>query len=733
MKKKILIMIAVLVVFGFYVSGDNNYKEVKVINNNYYAPDFNVKEGNYFIDDKYIKAVSPKTKKSDFVNHFEFYEGSSNLKCNNGTDYVGTGCSLQSKGSTSGSDWNDVIITGDIDGNGINSITDIVKIAMHAKEKEKLTGAYAIAGDVDYDSELLLKDSSRLASYVIGDVEIPLPKETTHKNVIHLYDDSILLVEGGTKDIKYSVSKKGVTISSFVSENTAVATVSTSGKVTAKKAGSTNIKITASNGDVKTLLVNVTDEILPTGVSLSNDNLSLKINDTKTLTATVSPVNATNKSVKWSSSNSDIVSVDSNGKLTAKGVGTATITVTTVRGGKTATCKVTVYIPVTGVSLNKTSLTVDPDETSTLIASVQPNNATNKNVIWSSSNSEVASVDSNGTVVAKKAGTTVITAKTEDGSFKSTCNVVVNNVTISVTGITLNKSSLSLSKGGSETLSATVSPDNATNKNVIWSSSDNNIASVDSNGKVTAKLAGTVNVTATTKDGSFKATCKVDVKVGNNGYTVLINPSHQVTDRTITGSKYPNEKASMFALANVLKTRLENNGYTVFMTPDNGNVEAGDGCFDDTQNTWGTCGYRQIRYLINKSNTSQTIYLALHSNMASFVNTINPSAGSGPFVGPMVLYKDTKASTGGVLASNVCDSVRSVYSNNNMTLSKQFSCPTPQQYYEPNMYYDSGGMGIAILLETGFHDNPVNQKFIEDNHSKISDGIIVGINKYFGL
>lgn len=166
-----------------------------------------------------------------------------------------------------------------------------------------------------------------------------------------------------------------------------------------------------------------------TGVSLDTTTLSFNaIGQSKTLTATVEPANASNKDVIWSSSNTAVATVN-NGVVTAVGEGTAVITVATEDGGKTATCEVTVslgaIIPVEGVSLDTTSLNMTKiGQSAQLIATVTPANATNKNVTWSSSNTDVATVE-NGVITAVGSGTAIITVTTEDGSKTATCTVTV--------------------------------------------------------------------------------------------------------------------------------------------------------------------------------------------------------------------------------------------------------------------------------------------------------------------
>ena len=252
-----------------------------------------------------------------------------------------------------------------------------------------------------------------------------------------------------------------------------------------------------------------------TGVSLNKTTLTLNIGASETLTATVAPADAANKKVTWMSGNEAVATVDANGKVTGVKAGEATITVTTEDGGKTATCKVTVSdkeVKVTGVKLNKTATSLLVGDNETLVATILPENATNKKVTWKSSDTAIATVDAAGKVTGVKAGEATITVTTDDGGKTATCKVTVSNKEVNVTGVTLNKATLTLIEGASETLTATVAPADATNQKVTWKSSDAAVATVDTNGKVTAVKAGEATITVTTEDGGKTATCKVTVK-----------------------------------------------------------------------------------------------------------------------------------------------------------------------------------------------------------------------------
>ena len=245
-----------------------------------------------------------------------------------------------------------------------------------------------------------------------------------------------------------------------------------------------------------------------TGVRLDKTSLSFTgTGSCQILTATVSPSNATNNTLTWSSSNTSVATVFY-GVVEAVGFGTATITAKS-NNGKTASCTVTVNpIQPTGIKATpETSTLYGLNGTVKLSANVMPSNATNKAVTWSSRNTSVATVSSDGTVKAVGYGTTVITAKTVNG-LTSNCTVTVNP--IAVTGVSLNKTSLSFTgTGSSQTLTATVSPSNATNKTLTWSSSNTSVATV-SNGVVKAVGFGTATITAKSNNGKT-ASCSVTV------------------------------------------------------------------------------------------------------------------------------------------------------------------------------------------------------------------------------
>lgn len=254
------------------------------------------------------------------------------------------------------------------------------------------------------------------------------------------------------------------------------------------------------------------------GVALNKKVATVNVGKKVTVKATVTPANADNKTLAWTSSNTKIATV-SNGVVKGVKAGRVIITAKTTDGSNiSATCTVTVKQPVTRISLSKKA-TMYTGKKLTLKAKVNPANASNKALTWKSSNTRIAKVASNGVVTGVKAGTVKITATAKDGSRKSaTCTVTVRQ---SVSKITLSKTNVVLpKKGSSYNVRVTVAPKNAYNKNVAVKSAKTKVAKVSASTvksgktvKITAVKKGTTKVVFTAKDGSKKsAICKVTVK-----------------------------------------------------------------------------------------------------------------------------------------------------------------------------------------------------------------------------
>lgn len=260
-----------------------------------------------------------------------------------------------------------------------------------------------------------------------------------------------------------------------------------------------------------------------TGVKVNPGTVTLEEGMSVELTATITPTDATNQKVIWSSDHPEFVTVDQTGVVTAVAANGSTrvyVTATTEDGNKTARCRVYVKeatgdrVPVTGINIVQSDVELEVGKTSELRAGIIPSNATNKSVQWTSSDPSVVTV-TDGVLVAKGEGTATITAKTVDGGFTASVSVTVKKASepqkVSVTAVSLNKSTLSLKVGESSTLRATISPSDATDKGVIWTSNRTSVATVSSSGVVTGKAAGTAVITVRTNDGGKTSTCNVTV------------------------------------------------------------------------------------------------------------------------------------------------------------------------------------------------------------------------------
>ena len=322
---------------------------------------------------------------------------------------------------------------------------------------------------------------------------------------VSLNTSTIEMVEGETFSLVATVLPKDAEYDGVIwaSSNASVANVN-SGAVSAVKEGTATITASAG-GKSATCSVKVSSKIVAvTSITLDKTFLSMQVGETEAITAIVSPDNATDKTVEWGSSDVAVATV-ADGIITAKKSGEAIITAKS--GSCIAECKVTITVSAESVTLDKTSLSLAIGESATLTATVKPDDATDKTVAWSSSDESVAKVD-NGKVTAVKSGKATVTAKC--GVKTAECAVTV---TVPVSSITLDKTTLSLVIGESFTLTATVKPDDATDKTVTWSSSDESVARVD-NGKVTAVNAGQAKISAAV--GNITTSCNVVVYQSDN-------------------------------------------------------------------------------------------------------------------------------------------------------------------------------------------------------------------------
>ena len=332
-------------------------------------------------------------------------------------------------------------------------------------------------------------------SVTVGPVEV---------TSIQLSEKAVTMSPGEIFELTASVQPENATDKTITwsSSDTSIVTVA-EGKLTAVDAGTAII--TAQAGNFSAQCSVSVNPIKVTAIELSQTSMELLPGESYVLTATVYPENATDKTVTWSSSDTDIAIV-ADGMVKAVAVGSAIVTAQS--GNVKAECTVTVNpIEVTSVELSRTSVELLPGESVELTAAVYPENATDKTVTWSSSNTEVATVV-DGKITAVAAGSAVITAQA--GNVKAECSVTVT--VIDVTSIRISRTFATLSTGETLELTASVEPENATYKDIAWSSSDTSVATV-TDGKVTAVAAGSVVITAAASNG-LTASCRINVVKG---------------------------------------------------------------------------------------------------------------------------------------------------------------------------------------------------------------------------
>ena len=321
---------------------------------------------------------------------------------------------------------------------------------------------------------------------------------------------------GNTLALKATVLPADATDKSITwsSDKEDVAAVDQNGNVKAVGNGTATITVKTKDQE-KTAICEITVAQWVTKITISNTSLTLNEGQSANLSvSSISPDNAADKSITWKTSDDKVAKVDNSGKVTAVSKGTATIYAEANDGSKKqAGCYVTVHRLVSSIELSNTSLVIYNGHSATITAKVKPSDASNTSITWASSNPSVATVSSSGKVTGKAKGAATITVTANDGSgVKATCEMEIKQY---VTSITLYDTSLSLWVGENSTIRVkSVLPDNANDKTYTWTSSDNSVATVDSNGMVTAKAKGKANIKATANDGSnISATCSVQVDV----------------------------------------------------------------------------------------------------------------------------------------------------------------------------------------------------------------------------
>lgn len=324
---------------------------------------------------------------------------------------------------------------------------------------------------------------------------------------ITLTENELTLAKGVSKNVEYKLEPEdATTVLTWTSLNETVATVDQEGKVTAVAVGSTYIMVTSADGYSATCKVNVTQ--VATTLTLGNTSLTIGVGDTYTVPVKIEPEDATDITVGWSSKDPAIATVSAEGMITGVAVGETTV-FAKLGNGEVAYLSVTVKSLLKGITLDKTEETIASGVTTKLTVNFNPADASDQTVTWTSSNEAVATVLEDGTVTGVAGGVAIITCTANTGGYTAICII---NVTEQITSLTLDKTSCKVAINKSVQLTATVANTTATNQKLKWTTSNKKIAKVDNTGKVTAKKKGKCKIKVQATDGSgASATCKITV------------------------------------------------------------------------------------------------------------------------------------------------------------------------------------------------------------------------------
>lgn len=397
--------------------------------------------------------------------------------------------------------------------------------------------------DVDQTGKVTLKSAGMAAVIVTSREDATITalcniKVTKSVTGLTLDTKNKDMYVGETYRITYSLTPSDaaeVTVN-WTTTNNAIASVDAKGLVTARGVGTAVIIAkTADGGYMAMCTINVSRTA--TAVKLDVTKLSMNVGDSYQFSTILTPADSDNASLLWESSDPKIAAVSKRGKVTAKAPGTCIIMVKT-KSGSTGYCTINVLRGATGVEISSDEEMVYVGDTIELEASVVPDDATNTNVSWSSNAPDIAYVNNKGEVKGIRGGVAVITCTSEDGGYTDFCIVTVEEL---VTDIKLNTDEYRLGVGRTFRLTATISGNNATNKQVEWSSSDPDIVSVDANGRIKGKKLGTATITCTAADGSgAEAICRVEVVnlvsdiTLNESYVTLIQGKSVALKATIS-------------------------------------------------------------------------------------------------------------------------------------------------------------------------------------------------------
>ena len=421
---------------------------------------------------------------------------------------------------------------GHIKVNGTNYWVQL--FSSHSTAEEDRTGSLEVTPNVEVDESFLNIESSAIANPE-ETINLEVPKEGT--KYYNMFVNNTPVIEN--KGWSYAKTPFLATNFKWSSTDTSIVTINEKGQMSPKKAGTADI--IAKLGDITyTYHVIVADPyhtpVDADSISLNKTSLELFIGDSEELIATFTPENTTDKSLSWTSDNPKIATVvDGVVKGVAKGKTTITVTTT---NGKTATSTIIVKekakVEADSISLNKTTVTILEGEEDTLIATITPSNTEDKAIIWTTSNSKIATVK-DGKVVGVSEGTAKITAKTNNNKTATATYIVTKKEKVTVSEINIVEDAIALTYGDERTVNLTLTPNNASDKTITWTTNNPKIAIVE-NGKVTATGMGVATITATTSNGlSDTMNVYVSKKLISIKNAIMNEITREVTSVTFDG------------------------------------------------------------------------------------------------------------------------------------------------------------------------------------------------------
>lgn len=381
--------------------------------------------------------------------------------------------------------------------------------------------AYVTASQSTNNSTMTVKckvtvSDSLESAMLYGDIEqgkVMLPVDETAELTVELWDSKGNIFEATEDDIKW------VSLSPDIASVEMDPYEPTRAIVTANSVGKAYVAVVAN--DISQTQIDIVEIIVvspPTGIVLNEHNVEDSLaNKSYRLIATIEPEGAQELEIEWTSSDETIATVNENGLVTYKKAGEVIITARV--DTFTDSCILKIITPVTSIKLNESEKTLMVGETLSLVATVSPDSATHKDVIWESSDTRIAVVDEKGIVTAVGAGTAHITCRAFNSDVTASCII---NVYQQVLEIKLNYETLTVRKGTVFWLYASVIPDTALNKEIVWESSLPGVASVDEFGQITALASGTTTITATSLDTGASDSCILTVSESVTGISLNI-------------------------------------------------------------------------------------------------------------------------------------------------------------------------------------------------------------------